>query len=176
VLVAPSLRPPAGVAAGFLLLALAIALSPSDVPAHDPSAFGGLFRTRNAGATWFVANPAGFLSGAIALAISPIDSNHLLLATDSGLLRSRNAGLDWKIEAPNVVIGPAFAAAFDADGQRALVSASSAIVRSDGEGWRTIRAPGRAAFLALLTLGGILARYFLAPRDVSSSLGKVKAS
>jgi hypothetical protein len=128
------LRPPAGVAAGFLLLALAIALSPSDVPAHDPSAFGGLFRTRNAGATWFVANPAGFLSGAIALAISPIDSNHLLLATDSGLLRSRNAGF-------------------------ALVSHDE-LLRQAVEGRRALQwlslstLAGGAAFLALLMLGG----------------------
>jgi photosystem II stability/assembly factor-like uncharacterized protein len=163
-------------AAGFLLLAPAIGLSPFEARSHDPSAFGGLFRTRSAGATWFVVNPAGFLNRVIALAISPVDSNHLLLATDSGPLRSRNAGLDWKAEASNVVVGPTFTALFDADGQRVLASASPTIIRSDGEGWRTIRAPGRAAFLALLTLGGILARYFLAPRDVSSSLGKVKAS
>ena len=91
-LVAPSSRPPAGGAAGLLLLALAIALVPLEAWAHDPSRFGGLFRTRTAGDAWFDANPVGFLSGAIALAISPIDSNHPLLATDSGVLRSRSAG------------------------------------------------------------------------------------
>jgi hypothetical protein len=86
----------------------------------------------------------GFLSGAFALAISPADPNHLLLGTDSGLLRPWNAGLDWKAEAPDLVIGPAFAAAFDADGQRTLVSTASAIVRGDGQGWRTVRAPAPA--------------------------------
>jgi len=92
VLVAPSSRPPAGAAAGFLHLGLAIALVPLKARAHDPSPFRGLFRTRTACAAWCDANPVGFLSGANALAISSVDSNHLLLATESGVLRSRRAG------------------------------------------------------------------------------------
>ena len=91
-LVAPSSRRPAGGAAGFLLLPLAIALSPFEERAHNPSAFGGFFRTRSAGAAWLVVNPAGFLGGAIVLAISPVDSNHLVLSTDSRLLRPQIAG------------------------------------------------------------------------------------
>ena len=81
-----------------LVLPLTIALWPGDVPAHDPSAWGGLFRTRDAGVTWLHVNPGSFVSGALALAVSPMNPNHLLLATDSGVSRSRNGGRDWEIE------------------------------------------------------------------------------
>lgn len=159
-LVAPSLRPPAVGAAGFLLLALAIALAPFDARAHDPSAFGGFFRTRTAGTAWFVANPVGFLSGVIARTISAVDSNHLLLATDSGLLCSRNAG---------------FALVAHDEFLRQAVEGRSALQRL------SLTTLAGAAFLALLTLGGILAwrplaRYYRTPQDVASSLEKVKAS
>ena len=110
----------------LLTLALVVgALWAGDVPAHDASAWGGLFRTRDAGATWQHLTPASFGSGALALAISPVDANHLLLATDSGVSRSRNGGRDWEIEAPGILIGPAFAVAFDVDGEHALVSGAS---------------------------------------------------
>ena len=160
-LVAPSSRPPAGGAAGFLLLALAIALSPSDARAHDPSAFGGLFRTHDGGATWFLAQPLSFLSGAIALAISPADPNHLLLATDSGLLRSQIAG---------------FALVSLDEFLRQAVEGRSALQRLS----LTTLADGAVLF-ALLTLGGTLglgrlARYYRTWQHVASSLEKVKAS
>jgi photosystem II stability/assembly factor-like uncharacterized protein len=110
--------------------------------AHDPSAYGGLFRSRDAGATWFSANPGRIVSGAIALAVSPIEPAHLLLATDSGLLRSRNAGLDWSLEAPSLLVGAVFAVAFDADGRRALASTGSALFRSDdAQPWHAVTAP-----------------------------------
>jgi len=82
---------------GFLaaFLSALMFLSPSAARAHNPSAWGGLFRSRDSGETWFPANAGRFVSGATALAISPADVNHLLLATDSGLLRSRNGGRDW---------------------------------------------------------------------------------
>ena len=117
-----------------------ILATPAD--AHDPSAYGGLFRSRDAGVTWFSANPGRIVSGAIALAVSPIEPTHLLLATDSGLLRSRNAGRDWSLEAPSLLVGAVFAVAFDTDGRRALASTGSALFRSDeARSGRRVTAP-----------------------------------
>ena len=136
-------------------LVSAVLLSPAHVTAHDPSAFGGLFRSRDGGATWFPANPGRIVSGAIALAVSPVESTHLLLATDSGLLRSRNAGLEWSLEAPSVLVGAVFAVAFDADGGRALASTGTALFRSDdGQRWRALAAPAGTLPARLLVPDG----------------------
>jgi photosystem II stability/assembly factor-like uncharacterized protein len=145
-----------------LTLALVVALWPGGVPAHDPSAWGGLFRTRDDGATWLPVNPGSFVSGALALAVSPADPNHLLLATDSGVSRTRNGGRDWEIEGPGFLIGPAFAAAFDVDGERALVSAASAIFRTDGDRWRPVQTPAGAAPARALVSGSVRGRVYLA--------------
>jgi photosystem II stability/assembly factor-like uncharacterized protein len=124
------------------VLLSAILMSPTLASGHDPSAYGGLFRSRDGGVTWFPANPGRIVSGAIALAVSSVEPNHLLLATDSGLLRSRNAGLEWSQEAPALLFGPVFAVAFDADGGRALASTATSLFRSDdGQTWREISAP-----------------------------------
>ena len=130
----------------FLSLTLLLILSASPAQSHDPSAWGGLFRSRDYGATWVSANSAGFVSGAIALAISPTDVNHLLLGAESGLLCSRNGGRDWTIEAPSVVLGSVFAVAFAADGQQALISTGQGVFRGEGENsWRRVPAPQGAA-------------------------------
>jgi photosystem II stability/assembly factor-like uncharacterized protein len=145
-----------------VLLALSIALGPCAAHAHDASAWGGLFRTRDGGATWLALNSGSFVAGAIALAVSPVDANHMLLATDSGVLRSRNGGRDWRVEAPGVLIGPAFAAAFDVDGERALVSTASAIFRTDGDRWRPVQTPAGAAPARALVSGSVRGRVYLA--------------
>jgi photosystem II stability/assembly factor-like uncharacterized protein len=129
---------------GVLVLTLLVALARGESIAHDASAWGGLFRTRDAGATWLPANPASFVSGALAVAVSPVDPHHLLLATDTGLSRSHNGGRDWNLEARDVLVGPAFAVAFDVDGQRALVAGASELFWSDGDRWRPLRAPAGA--------------------------------
>jgi photosystem II stability/assembly factor-like uncharacterized protein len=132
------------------------------VRAHDPSAWGGLFRTRDAGASWVPVNAGSFVSGAIALAISPVDPNQLLLGTDSGLLRSQNGGRDWQVVAPNVLVGATFAVIFDADGARALASGASSLFRSDGTEWRAIQAPAGAAPVRTLARGSAPGRVYLA--------------
>ena len=146
-----------------LLLAGVLVYLPAGAQAHDPSAWGGLFRSRDSGATWFPANEGRFVSGAIALAISPTDVNHLLFATDSGLLRSRNGGRDWDVEAPAVLIGAVLAAAFDKDGRRALASTSSGIFRTDdGRAWRKTPAPDGAAPARAIVPGPVSERVYLA--------------
>src|SRR6266581_5515164 len=140
----PSGRPSETVKSGVIAaLAQVVLLWSSAVSAHDASAWGGLFRSRDHGATWFLASPGTFPTAAIALAVSPTDGNHLLLATDSGLLRSRNGGRDWSREASNVLTGAVFAAAFAGDGRRALVSTGTEIFGSDADGRSEERRVGK---------------------------------
>jgi photosystem II stability/assembly factor-like uncharacterized protein len=130
---------------------------------HDPSAWGGLFRSRDGGATWVSANRGQFVSGAIVLAISPTDANHLLLGAESGLLRSRNGGRDWIIEPPTVVVGPVFASAFSADGRQTLVSTSLGIFRGEAENsWREASTPEGATPARAIIPGGGAGRVYLA--------------
>lgn len=126
----------------LLLLGWLIGLCPAPAAAHDPSAWGGIYRTRDDGSLWFLANPGRFVTAAIALAISPTDPANMLLATDSGLLRSRNAGRDWEVEAPTLMVGPVFAVAFDHTGQRALaVTATGLFATDDDRLWQPVNVP-----------------------------------
>jgi len=148
-----------------LALAILLVLWASPARAHDPSAWGGLFRSRDHGATWESANRGRLVSGALALAISPTDVGHLLLGTDSGLLRSRNGGRDWALEVPSVLLGAVFAVAFAADGQRALVSTGLGIFRDETEnGWRPVAAPAGAAPARAIVRGADTRRVYLAGR------------
>src|SRR5947209_15956124 len=155
----PSHVTPHRVGAGVLLLV--VALSRADASAHDASAWGGLFRTRDAGATWLHVNPASFVSAALAVAVSPVDPHHLLLATDTGLSRSRNAGRDWSLEARDILVGAAFAVAFDSDGQRALVAGASGLFQSDGDRWRPLRAPAGTVPAASLVSSSTRGRVYM---------------
>src|SRR2546421_1016916 len=160
----PSGRPSETVKSGVIAaLAQVVLLWSSAVSALDASAWGGLFRSRDHGATWFLASPGTYPTAAIALAVSPTDGNHLLLATDTGLLRSRNGGRDWSREAANVMLGTVFAAAFASDGQRALVSTASEIFRSDADNdWRPTRAPRGATPARAIARGAAPGRAYLA--------------
>ena len=131
-------------------LAPVILLWSSVASAHDASAWGGLFRSSDQGATWFLASPGAYPMAAIALAVSSTDANHLLLATDAGVLRSRNGGRDWTREAPSVLRGAVFAAAFDADGRRALVATGGGLFRSDAD------PNGGEEFLSYMNIGEAL--------------------
>jgi hypothetical protein len=144
-------------------LVLLIALAAPPALAHDPSAWGGLFRSRDGGATWVLASPGRYPTAAVAVAISPIDPNHLLLGTDSGLLRSRNGGRDWDIEAPKVLTGAGLAAVFATDGHRALVSMSTGVFRSDGNSdWHPTPLPSGAVPARAIVRGSDAGRAFLA--------------
>ena len=150
----------------ILPLALLLILSASAAQSHDPSAWGGLFRSRDHGATWVSANRGQFLSGALALAISPTDINHLLLGAESGLLRSRNGGRDWTIEAPSIVLGSVFVLSFAADGQRALISTALGLFRREAENsWRPVSTPQGAAPARAIVRGGEAGRVYLAGRN-----------
>jgi len=148
---------------------VAIALAPvvflwsSVACAHDESAWGGLFRSSDHGATWFLASPGTYPTAAIALAVSPTDGNHLLLATDAGLLRSHNSGRDWTRETASVVSGAILAAAFAADGRRALVATGDGVFTSDADNdWRPARVPRGAVPARLIARGATPGRAYLA--------------
>ncbi len=128
----------------FVLLVLMLVFA--DAGAHDPSAWGGLFRSRDDGATWLPVDAGLFIGGAMAIAISPVDPNHLLYATDTRLLRSRNGGRDWITEAGGTFIGPTLSVAFGRDGVLAVASSSAGIFRTtDGTTWLKVRVPEGAA-------------------------------
>jgi len=131
--------------ASLLLLLLAASL-PLPANAHDPSAWGGLFRSRDFGANWFPADAGLFIGGALGVAVHPRDPAQLLYGTDARLLRSNNGGRDWSTEAAATMSGAVFAVAFDADGKGALASSGTRIFYSDGgRDWHDTLAPGGAA-------------------------------
>lgn len=154
---------PDHITAKAVLLALALTIWGSPALAHESSAWGGLYRSRDAGATWFLVTSSRNVVAATALAVSPMDANHLLLgSTDSGLLGSRNGGRDWTAEAPGI-LGAVYAVAFDADGRRVLVSTGSAVLRSDdGGSWSRLGAPSSPAPAHAIVRGGTPGRVYLA--------------
>ena len=81
-------------------LAGALMLAGAGASAHDPSAYGGLFRSRDLGGTWLNADVGLFLNSALAVAVDPSDPNHLLLGTDLGLMRSRTGGSQLDARSP----------------------------------------------------------------------------
>jgi len=147
----------------MLLLAMLLTiLGSTPTQAHDPSAYGGLFRSRDNGASWFPADTGLFLSGAVALAISPADANELLLATDTGLLHSRNGGRNWTHVAPTLLSGGVYAVAFDADGRGALAATAAGLYRTDDRShWWHVVVPGGAVFAYAIVPGGGAGRLYV---------------
>src|SRR6266849_1858516 len=99
-------------AIGALALTLLTTGVSGSVDAHDPSTYGGMFRSRNLGGTWLNADVGLFLNAALTVAIDPRDPNQILMGTDIGLLRSASGGRSWTVEAPGLIVGPVFAVAF----------------------------------------------------------------
>jgi photosystem II stability/assembly factor-like uncharacterized protein len=147
----------------LLVTAILLVLWPTLAAAHDPSAWGGLFRSRDHGRTWMAATEGRFVSGALSLAISPTDVSHVLLGTDSGLLRTLNGGRDWQTGAAGLIDGPVFAVVFHADGVGGLASTGLGIFRTDDAiAWRAIAAPAGAAPARVLVRGAGAGRAYLA--------------
>jgi photosystem II stability/assembly factor-like uncharacterized protein len=145
-----------------VLLAALLVLWPSAGQAHDAASWGGLFRSRDNGATWFQASQGRLIDGALAVAISPTDPTYLLLGTDSSLLSSRNGGLDWDPVALSTEVGPVFAVAFDTDGRRALAATGRGLFRSDdGVGWQAVASPAGANPVRAIVRGAAPGRAYL---------------
>jgi photosystem II stability/assembly factor-like uncharacterized protein len=127
----------------FLLLAAGFVVPAN---AHDPSAWGGLFRSRDLGANWFPCDAGLFIGGALGVAVHPQDPAQLLYGTDARLLRSKNGGRDWLTEAAATMPGAVFSVAFDEDGKGGLASSGTRIFyTNDGLTWQDALAPGGAA-------------------------------
>lgn len=154
-----------------LVAALIFLAGPSVAAAHDPSAWGGVFRSRDDGASWLPADAGLFIGGAMALAISPRDPNHLLYATDTRLLRSRNGGRDWSHDGADKLIGPTLSVAFDQEGRGAVASSSAGVFRTgDGMKWEESTAPAGAAPARVIVAGASPGRFHLAgPRGLFKS-------
>ena len=145
-------------------LAGALMLAGAGASAHDPSAYGGLFRTRDLGGTWLNADVGLFLNSALAVAVDPSDSNHLLLGTDLGLMRSRTGGRSWTPEGQGQIIGAVFALAFTADGQTAVCAAPSGVFRYQDGQWLRADAPADAAPARGLAVSKMSGRIYLVGR------------
>ena len=132
-------------AVAHLLAILLLGLVSAPASAHDPSAWGGVYRTRDDGGSWLAVDADLFIGASLAIAVSPTDPNHLLYATDTRLLRSRNGGRDWSQEAAEHVYGAVFATAFGNDGRTMLASTASGLFRGrDTEAWLPVSAPSGA--------------------------------
>jgi photosystem II stability/assembly factor-like uncharacterized protein len=142
-------------------LAGALMLAGPGANAHDPSAYGGLFRSRDLGGTWLNADVGLFLNSALAVAVEPRDPNHLLLGTDLGLMRSRTGGRTWTPEAQGQIIGAVFALAFAPDGQSAVCAAPSGVFRFQDGQWVHADAPGDAVPARGLTIGPVSGRIYM---------------
>lgn len=117
-------------------------LLPMPAHAHDADSYGGLYRSRDAGATWLPADAGLFINASNAVAINPTDSNHLLYGTDTRLMRSQNSGRDWHDQASNLIVGPIFCVAFDRDGASAYAANANGLFRSDANGqWHALDVP-----------------------------------
>jgi photosystem II stability/assembly factor-like uncharacterized protein len=146
-----------------LFLALALLVCEATY-AHDPSAYGGLFRTRNWGENWLNADVGLFLGAAVSLAIDPTDPNHLLLGTDAGLLVSRNGGRQWERAEPDRLFGAVFAVAFLQDGKHAICATPGGVFRYDGLRWNAAAAPRESAPARAIRPGAAPARLYLIGR------------
>ncbi len=129
--------------------------------AHDASAYGGLFRSRNFGGTWLNADVGLFLNAALTVAVDPRDPNHLLMGTDIGLLASSNGGRSWSQEASGLISGAVFAIAFSRDGKSVVSTAPNGVFRFGDGQWSRAAIPDGAAPARELVFGSAPDRIYL---------------
>lgn len=134
---------------------------PPPAYAHDASAYGGLFRSRNLGTTWLNADIGLFLNAALTVAVDPRDPNHLLMGTDIGLLASSNGGRSWSPEAQGLVSGAVFAIAFSPDGGNVICAAPTGVFRLTEGHWTRAIAPNGAAPAREIVFGSAPDRVYL---------------
>jgi photosystem II stability/assembly factor-like uncharacterized protein len=145
-------------------------LTSAGAGAHDPSAYGGVFRSRDLGGTWLNADVGLFLNAALTVAVDPRDPAHLLMGTDLGLLRSRSGGRSWTPEGQAQIIGAVFALAFSPDGQSVLCAAPSGVFRFQGGEWTSADAPPDAIPARAVASGAAPGRiYLLGPGQLFAS-------
>jgi photosystem II stability/assembly factor-like uncharacterized protein len=135
------------------------------VSSHDASSYGGVFRSRDLGATWLNADVGLFLNAALIIAVDPRDSSHLLAGTDLGILSSHNGGRSWVPDARDLIIGEVFALAFAPDGAFAVCASAGGVFRLDQDGWRRAEAPASAIPARALVAGSTNHRFYLLGRS-----------
>jgi len=145
---------------GLALVTVALS-SASLAHAHDASAYGGLFRSRNFGGTWLNADVGLFLNAALTVAVDPRDPNHLLMGTDIGLLASSNGGRSWSQEASGLISGAVFAIAFSRDGKSVVSTAPNGVFRFGDGQWSRAAVPDGAAPARELVFGSAPDRIYL---------------
>ena len=144
------------------VFALGVAMVAAPALAHDPSAWGGSFRSRDSGMTWTPIDAGLFIGGAVTLAVDPTNPNHILYATDTRLLRSRNGGRDWSAEPASIFSGPTLAVAFDSTGKVLLAATAGGVFRSEaGAPWKTIDLSASALPVRYVVAGAAAGRFYL---------------
>jgi photosystem II stability/assembly factor-like uncharacterized protein len=151
--------------AAFLMLMLQAPPITGVAQAHDPSPYGGVFRSRNMGDAWLNADIGLFLNATLALAVDPHDPQHLLLGTDIGLWRSQNGGRSWTREAEDLIVGAVFAVAFAPDGQSAMSAAPNGVFRFEAGRWAQASAPSEAIPARAIAVGASPGRVYLLGRS-----------
>jgi photosystem II stability/assembly factor-like uncharacterized protein len=146
------------------VLLAAILVSASIALAHDGTSYGGVYRSRDAGATWLGIDVGLFLRSAASAAVDPTDPAHLLLGTDAGLLRSSNGGRSWAFEPVGDVSVPVTAVAFGGDGKTALVAGPGGVYRWNGSEWSRSDVPPSAAPAREILSEVATGRYYLLGR------------
>jgi photosystem II stability/assembly factor-like uncharacterized protein len=149
----------------FVLGLLLLALAAGGALAHDPSSYGGVFRSRNLGSTWLRADVGLFLNAPLIVAVDPRKPSHLLAGTDLGLIVSHNGGLTWAPEARDLIFGGAFAVIFLDGGERAICAAQSGVFRFEDGHWTAARAPAAAIPVRMLATGASSDHVYLLGRN-----------
>jgi len=150
-------------AVSALALVVTVSVAPA-AHAHDASAYGGLFRSRNFGATWLNADVGLFLNAALTVAVDPRDPDHILMGTDTGLFSTTSGGRSWSPEAPGLISGAVFAIAFSPDGESAICAAPTGVFRFGEAHWIRAGLPDGAVPARQIGFGSAPDRVYLLGR------------